>query len=383
MELKYYNSYLEVDLDVIRENLRKAQRHLAPAGIIPVCKGDALGMGAVPVARVLCDEFGFRLIAVAQMCEAIRLREAGFTDVGILVMGGVPAHVLPYAVSCDIQTAAFRPEAVRALDELAIAAGKTARVHVKLETGLNRIGARPGAELDALVAALKAAKRMHVSGVFTQYSACAANGDPFTYEQYGRFKQGVDQLRAGGFNPQYVHSCSTGAAVWFREGQADAAYCTHVRFGSLYFGQGQLADGGNPLGVNEPESWRAFVTNVHAIKNGESVGYGRHFIAPKDMRVATISIGYADGLLRALAMDQGAVLINNIKTRYLATCMDQTFVDVTGIGCAIGDEATIFGRDRTGTAHLPLLELEKHTGQAVGYIMSSVGSRVLRVYKNQ
>jgi len=82
-------------------------------------------------------------------------------------------------------------------------------------------------------------------------------------------------------------------------------------------------------------------------------------------------------------MEQGAVLINNVKTRYLATCMDQTFVDVTGIGCAIGDEATIFGRDRTGTARLSLLELEKHTGQAVGYIMSSVGSRVLRVYKNQ
>ena len=134
------------------------------------------------------------------------------------------------------------------------------------------------------------------------------------------------------------------------------------------------------LGVREPASWRAFITNIRRLMPGESAGYDRAFMAERPTDVAVISAGYGDGLYRPLASRGGPVLVGDVRTRYLAVCMDQSFVDVTGIDCRIGDEVTLLGESAGGAA-LSLEELKRLTGQTLTYPLTMINSRVARVYK--
>jgi len=377
MELGMYNSYLEIDFTKIKDACEKVQRQIGPKQqMLPVLKANAYGIGALKMAEFLVQTIGVRALAVAQVFEGAELRDAGYRSVDILVMGAPPRHVLPYAVAYDLQTPVFRLEDARLLDAEAEKQGKTAKVHVKIDTGMNRIGVRAGAALDALLAGLRTLRHLQVVGVYTHFANATVTGDPFTEEQYALFRQAVGQVRAAGFAPQYIHCRNSGATEWFRED-----LCTHVRPGSLYMGYHSMDDHTNALDVHESCSWRAFVTNVHELRAGESAGYGRHFMAKKDTTVATIDIGYADGFYRPMGQNGGPVLIGEHRARYLTCAMDQSIIDVTGIPCAVGDEATIFGWTSSGKACLPLDEIQDFTGQTLAMNQCAIARRVRRIYK--
>ena len=195
---------------------------------------------------------------------------------------------------------------------------------------------------------------------------------------YAKFQQAVDQLQAAGFAPKYIHCCNTGATSWFKDDQIS----THVRPGSLYMGYDSMDDGTNWLGVEECVSWRAFITNIHTVPAGESCGYCNHYVCHRDTVVATVDIGYADGLFRPLAQGGtgGVLLVNDTRCRYLATSMDQTMVDVTGVPCRVGDQVTVFGYSQGG-AKLPLAELMRYTGQNLSYPLCLTNHRVKRIYR--
>ena len=381
MDLRYYNSYVEVDLDVIRSNIEKVKKHIGPdLGMIPVDKGNAYGMGTVPIARMLTQDFGADIISVAQIYEAAQIREAGMKDLEILIMGGIPFHAMPYAIQYRVQLPLFNKESVLALSKAARDAG-VARVEaqIKVETGLNRIGVRPGQPMQELLDCIKQCGNIDIVGCFTHFAHATDYNNPFAKQQLECFKEGVAQIKADGWKLRYVHCCNTGATIWFEEARK---LCTHVRNGSLYLGYSSMDDYSNPVGVKEPYSWRAFITNIHEIGPGESLGYDQYFKPDKKTMVATISIGYGDGLYRPMTMNKGPVIVNDTVTCYLGTCMDQTFVDVTGIDCKLGDEATIFGYSRGGTL-LSAFDLQKFTGQTFVYPICSPNQRVLRVYKGE
>ena len=211
---------------------------------------------------------------------------------------------------------------------------------IKIETGLNRIGVRPGKDLEALVAAIRECGNIEIVCCFTHFSHSTEVNNQFTDEQYSVFAQGVEQLKALGYtNMRYIHCANTGATVWLEKAKE---ICTHVRNGSLYMGYSSMDDFANPLGVKEPFSWRAFITNIHEVTPGESVGYNRYFMPEKPTTVATISIGYGDGFYRPMAMNGGHVLVNDTMTKYDGICMDQTFIDVTDNDSKLRDEVNIF-----------------------------------------
>ena len=377
MELGMYNSYLEVDFTKIKDAYLKTKAAIGPRqDILPVLKANAYGIGALKMAEFLVQTLGTQILAVAQVFEGAELREAGFRSIDILVMGAPPHHVLPYAVQYDLQTPVFRMEDADLLDAEAARQGKTAKVQIKIETGMNRIGVKPGEKLAELLNHLKTLKHLKVTGIYTHFANATVTDDSFTPIQYGLFKEAVAQVKAAGFALQYIHCRNTGATEWFRED-----LCTHVRPGSLYMGYASMDDHTNALHVQESTSWRAFVTNVHELQPGESAGYGRHFMAEKPTMVATIDVGYADGIFRPLAQAGGPVLVNETKTRYLVCAMDQTIVDVTNINCKVGDEVTLYGWTSSGKTCLPLEELEIFSDQTLAYNMCAVSRRVKRIYK--
>lgn len=374
MELEHYNSYLKVDLGAIARNVERVKRHIGPGcGMIPVVKGNAYGLGTVAVARTLAERCGIRLIANAHILESIQIREAG-VDVDLMILGALPPHAIAYAPRYDIQLTVFNVETVRLLSEACRKEGKRGKVHIKLETGLGRIGVNPGPDLERLLDAIEGAGNLEIVGVFTHYATASVQESAFAKKQFALFEQGVAQLHARGIRPQYVHTANTGATVWFRE-----SHCTHVRCGSLYLGYSNLEDRSNPLGVEEPATWRAFITNIKQVRPGESVGYRRHFIAERPTTVATIDVGYSAGINRPLALQGGPVLVHGHKTRYLGICMDQSFVDVTGIDCKLFDEVTLLGWDNGQL--LSLFDLAGFVDQNIHSLLSAISPVVLRVYE--
>lgn len=378
MEIGMYNSYLEVNFGKMKESYRKVQAAAGQRGVIPVLKANAYGIGLLPMADFLVNTMGAQALAVAQTSEGVALRQGGFRSPDIMLLGAAPRHALPYAIENELLLPVFNRETAQWASETAQALGRTARVQLKIDTGMNRIGVRQGAALDELLVFLKALPALRVEGIFTHFVNATYTDDPQTPVAYAKFEQAVEQLRRAGFTPKYIHCCNTGATSWFRGDRIS----THVRPGSLYMGYDSMDDGTNWLGVEECVSWRAFITNIHTVSAGESCGYCNHHVCEKDTVVATVDIGYADGLFRPMAQGGtgGVCLVNDSRCPYLTTSMDQTMVDVTGVDCRVGDQVTVFGYS-LGGAKLPLAELQAYTGQNLSYPLCLTNHRVKRIYR--
>jgi len=378
MDIGMYNSYLEVDFGKMKESFRKVQAAAGNRGVIPVLKANAYGIGLIPMADFLVNTMNCDVMAVAQTSEGVQLREGGFRRADIMLLGPAPQHAVIYAVENNLLLPVFNQQNARWASEAAQALGKTARVQIKIDTGMNRIGVSQGQPLEDFLAVLKALPALQVEGVFTHFVNATYTDDPQTPVAYAKFEKAVAQVRAAGFTPKYIHCCNTGATSWFK----GDLISTHVRPGSLYMGYDSMDDGTNWLEVEEGISWRAFITNIHTVKAGESCGYCNHHVCEKDTLVATVDIGYADGLYRPMAQGGtgGVCLVNDTRCKYLATSMDQTMVDVTGVDCKVGDQVTVFGFSLNG-AKLPLAELQNWTNQNLSLPLCLTNHRVKRIYK--
>lgn len=376
MDIGMYNSYLEVNFGKMKESYRKVQAAAGNRGVIPVMKANGYGIGLLPLANFTVNTMGADVVAVAQTSEGVQLREGGFRQIDIMLLGPAPEHAVPYAVENRLLLPVFNKENATMVDKAAADQGVVARVQLKINTGMNRIGVCAGEDLDALLAYIKTLSHIKVDGVFTHFVNATYTNDTQTPVAYAKFEQAVAQVRAAGIEPKYIHCCNTGATSWFKGDKIS----THVRPGSLYMGYDSMDDGTNWLEVEEGISWRAFITNIHTIHAGESCGYCNHFVAEKDTVVATVDIGYADGLFRPMAQGTGVLLVNDDRAKYLATSMDQTMIDVTGLDVKVGDQVTIFGYS-LGGAKLPLAELQNYTGQNLSYPLCLCNHRVKRIYQ--
>ncbi|MCL2548391.1 MAG: alanine racemase [Symbiobacteriaceae bacterium] len=373
-EIGFCNSYLEVNLDAIAENLRKTRRHIGPGvDLIPVLKGNAYGLGLVEIARFLVSSCEVTQIGNAQVFESLSIREAGI-ECDLMVIGGVPFNNIPAVVNHDLITPAYEEEYLRLLDAEAARCGKKARVEIKVETGLNRIGVWPGESMDHLLDLLATLEHLQVIGAFTHFAEADAVDKSFTREQLAVFREGVQQIKARGYELPFVHAYNTAAVVWLRdEGM------THIRAGGLIYGYDSNQEPLNALGLEEAATWRAFVTNVKMVAAGEAVGYSRAFRAQRPTKVATISAGYGDGYARHLAAFCGAeMLVNGRRAKVIGTCMDQTFLDVTDIEVKMNDQVTLLGRD--GDEFISVFEWQRLMGQTYLAVLANVAQRVKRIY---
>lgn len=381
MELNCYNSRLDVDLDKVGSNINKIRTYTNGVEVLPVIKSNAYGLGTAAIANYLVKNCNIKFIAVARVFEGCQILNSGCTEAEIMVLGPVPAHSIPVAVEKGIQIPLFLERDIKILSEEARKRGiDRVKGHIKIETGMNRIGVRPGKELDKLLADIQQAGNIEVDGVYTHFAtadqANQGEGNDFTREQFQLFQLGVQQIQDAGFAPRFVHCCNTGATTWLKEAYAMS---THVRVGSLYLGYSSIQDDWNPVGVEECASWKTYIMNIRTIEPGESVGYGRAFRPRQRAKVATIGIGYGDGYVRRFAMNGAPALVNGTRCPFVGTAMDQSFLDVTGVDCEIGDEVTLFGKDGAGN-EISGLEIGHLMGETRLAMFTHLTERVARVY---
>jgi len=346
--------------------------------LIPVLKGNAYGLGAVKLALALSAMKEIKTFAVAQIGEALQLRQAGIAQ-DILVLGAFPLVQMPLAVENNLLLTVFDSTTARAIEQEAARWGCTVGVHIKIETGLNRIGVKPGEPLAALLRTLGTLTHITVKGCFTHFVDGERPDSPIALQQFALYEKAVSQIRKAGFQLPLCHICNSGASEWFDEAMLDG-----VRIGRRLYMDSRdnpLAPG-KPGAIKEVASWRASIVNLHDVSTGETVGYDGCFVAKRPTTVATICVGYGDGLCTDFVRAGSPCLVNGQLARYIGICMDQSFLDVTGMDCQIGDEVTIFGYSSDGY-YLSAQALAKTVGHEGVFFTDCAGERVERRYINE
>ena len=370
MNIQMHNSALEIDLGALRENTRAILDTLGEkTALIPVLKDDAYGLGAVPIARELCRFPEICCLAVAHVSEGLALREAGI-DREILVMGGALPFQLEAAVDADLTLACARPGFARELAEAAGAAGRRARIQLKIDTGLHRIGLAPEEIADWIEEYRSVEEYLELTGVFSHFSD--AEDLPLDEAEFALFQQALAQLEAAGIRIPLRHIACSAASELFPQFHMDAVRCGR----RLYMDRSS-----HPLGnIREIVSFRSYITQVRSRHAGDTIGYGGAVRLSQDTTVATVGVGYGDGLNQALFSVGGPVLIGGKRCWMLACCMDQCMIDVSGVECAVGDEVTFFGHDAHG-GFLSSQEVAALVGGDEGCgLTAALSPRVARVY---
>lgn len=372
MHISMNNSYIILNTQILRENISAILGELpGQSALIPVLKDDAYGLGLTQVARVLMEFPEIETLAISHVSEGVALRRANWKG-RILVLGGVMGFLLPLAVEHDLTLTVGRLGLIPKLAEAARAQGRQVTVQVKVETGLNRIGLLPGAELELLTAELRAAADcVTVGGAFTHFAD--VSDAKRTQRQYDSFLAGVAQLQEAGIPVPMRHVCGSAGLELYPQYALDG-----VRVGRRLY----MDHPTQPTGrIREVASWRTYITNIRHLKAGERLGYGGSRSLTRDTVTATIAVGYGDGLNEGLAACQAPVLINGQRAKLLCCCMDQSMVDVTGIPCQVDDEVTLFGYDSQGS-FLSSQEVSLLIGENEGCgLISDLSPRVARIYQ--
>lgn len=358
----------EIDLDAIAQNATRLKQLVgADVGILGVVKADAYGHGAVPVARALAARDEIAGLAVSLAEEGIELRRAGVGG-EILVMGGVYLGAHRDLVALDLVPIVSDAVDVIAFGRAARAANTTARIHVKVDTGMSRLGVRPE-KLRELLEVVAGEPGVKLVG-FCTHLASADMPDPTqTEEQLRRFAEAIPMARAVAGGELVIHAANSAGAIRFPAARHDA-----VRPGLALYGGQSLEAGFTPA--------MRLITSIAQLRDlqpGDAVSYGAHWRAQRPARVATLPCGYADGYPRRLS-NTGEVLIRGVRCPVVgAVCMDMTIVDVTGVeGAAIGDEAVLLGAQ--GDERITAQELAEKAGLIEYEITCGVSKRVPRVY---
>ena len=368
-------TWAEIDLEALASNFRAVRARVGPGvEVMGVVKADAYGHGAAECARRLEAE-GAGWFGVATPEEGLALRRAGVSR-PVLSFGGFWEGQAAACVAHGIVPVVYRFDMAEALDAAARAAGVVADLHVKVDTGMGRLGVRHDAAA-GFAERLRGLGGVRVGGLMTHYAAADdPRRDPFTAEQFKRFREAAAAFRARGHRPAYEHTANSAATFAHPETR-----CDMVRPGGVLYGlwRDVLPPHAGAPGLRPVMSVRTRVTLLKRVRAGETLGYGCAFVAARETTVATLPAGYADGYARALS-NRGRVVVRGRFAPVVGrVSMDLTLVDVTDVeGVRVGDRVTLFGAD-SGLL-LPAEDLAQTAGTLSYEITCGVSARVPRRY---
>lgn len=362
------STVIDVDLDAIAHNVARLRAKASGKALIAVVKADAYGHGAEVTTRALADA-GAEMLAVYTADEAVTLRRSGATS-RVLVLGGVSdASEARAAVDHGLDVVVWDEPRASTLAAAARTAGTRARVHVKVDTGLTRLGALPD-EAPARYRRIRAMDGLEVEGAMTHFANADVEGDTFTAEQVRRFRAFLDAI---GERPRLVHAAaSAGVAIG-----ADAA-CNAVRPGLAVYGLHAAPFLEPTLDLRPALRWTSRIHRVATVPAGTGVGYEHHYRTTREARIATVPVGYGDGLQRAAR--EAEVLVRGRRARIAKrVAMDMFMVEVTDIdGVAEGDEVVLIGSQ--GDDRLDAEDLARSCGTINYEIVTALRRRVARRY---
>lgn len=377
MEMEQYaRGYARVDLDAILSNMKNMKAHVKPGTrMIGVIKTDGYGHGSVPIAKVLQKldfMYGF---AVATAEEAFELRENGIS-LPILVLGYTFPYSFAKMVEWEIRPTVFRLDTVEELATEARRQHKKAMVHIKVDTGMGRIGIMPDEEGFAFVKKLSEMEDIEIEGIFTHFARADEPDKTCARKQLSRFTEFTDRIEQELGLKGLIKDCSNSAGIL----EMPEANMDVVRAGITLYGLAPSAE--VDMGLIELKPALSLFSTVVFVKwlpEGYPVSYGGTYVTKKRTRIATIPLGYGDGYPRSLS-NKGYVLIRGKRAPIVGrVCMDQFMVDVTEIeGVMEGDKVTLIGRD--GTEEISANELGEISGRFNYELMCDLGKRIPRVY---
>lgn len=381
MEEIIRRTWAEIDLDALAHNFQQVRAAVNPrAQVCCVVKADGYGHGAQRVAQEL-EALGAGWFAVSNLEEALQLRQEGVAR-PILVLGFTPAQEAALLARHNISQCVYSTEYANALSQEAVKAGAAVNIHIKIDTGMSRLGFyfqdinRDEAAVGEVLAAC-ALPGLQPEGIFSHFASAdeGPGGDAFTMRQFGCFKEMAEALQRAGVRFQVRH-CANSAAVF----DYPLSHLDMVRAGVVLYGLAPSAALRAQPDLRPVLALRSVVSHVKTVEPGAAVSYGRTFIAPRRLRVATVPVGYADGYPRALALGGAQVLIHGRRCPVLGrVCMDQIMADVTGLeGVKTGDWVTLIGRD--GQEEITAGEVASWEGTIHYEVVCALSKRVPRVY---
>lgn len=375
-------AWAEIDLSAIRQNYNAAARLANDSGakLVAVIKADAYGHGAVPVATELEKICGAEFFAVATFPEALELAESGI-KAKILILSEIHPSLYTHLVKYpSIIPTVFRADSAKALSDAALTVGRTADFFLAADTGMSRIGLECTSDEklnDAVLTAEAIAKLEGVNmlGVFSHLASADMADKTFANLQVKRFDEFCEKLRLEGITPKYRSLCNSAALM-----QADFSNKYDlVRYGISLYGYYPSNEVERTLSLKPAMALRARIAEIKTVDAGIGISYGHTFVTDKPTRVATISVGYADGYPRLLSNKAGAIIDDKYAPILGRVCMDQIMVDVTDIpSAAVGSVVTLIGADERVRAD----RLGDMIGTISYEILACISHRIPRIYTN-
>ncbi len=368
-------TWAEINLDALAANFHAVREHVGSGvRVMTVVKADAYGHGAVECAKRLARE-GADWFAVALPEEGIKLRQAGIRQ-PILSLGGFWSGQEGACIQHGIVPVVYRADMIEALNGAAAAAGVVADLHLKIDTGMGRLGVRYD-EARELVNAFRNFPHIRLDGVMTHFAAADDEDRAcFTDEQVARFNEMLKMIRELGFKPTYQDMANSAATF-----AHPASWGNMVRPGGVLYGlwRDVLPHLSEPPQLRPVMSVRSRITLLKTLRRGETLGYGCTFEAARETLVATLPIGYNDGYVRALS-NRGRVIVRGAYAPVVGRIsMDLTLIDVTDVAdVALGDSVTLLGED--GPLAVTAEEIAKTAGTLSYEITCGISQRVPRHY---
>jgi alanine racemase len=358
-----------VSLDNIAYNVQQFRAFIGPnCELMAVVKANGYGHGALETAYTMIAH-GTNWLAVALPEEGVRLRRGGITA-PILVLGAVSADELDVCVAADLVVTVFEPHIARLLSIAAVARQKLARVHIKVDTGMGRLGLLPK-DFGDLVELVKGLPGLEIQGVFTHFAQADQADLIYTKWQWERFQTVREDLSTRGIVIPYVHAANTPATMFFPDSHLDL-----VRVGLGIYGM--YPDARRPLDLRPALTLKTKVAFVKRVPAGSRVSYDSTYVTDQETSLAVLPIGYADGLSRGLS-NRGHVIIKETLCPIVGNVtMDHTMVDVGDLPCSIGDEVVLLGTD--GQHEIQAHHWASILGTINYEITCMLSSRIERVY---
>ncbi|MBO5797203.1 MAG: alanine racemase [Clostridia bacterium] len=363
MEPFFRRTWADIDLDAVRDNYRYIRSRLAAdCRLMAVVKADAYGHCVQRIAQVY-NELGAEWFAVSNLEEALQLRQMGLSQ-RILILSYTPPKAAALLAEQGITTAVVSREHAEALNQAAAAAGVNLTVHIKVDTGMTRVGLRH----DEDILAVCRLPHVNAEGIFTHFATADTEDEAFVRTQFAAFMAHIAAAEQAGITFPLRHCCNSAATLRYPDMHLDM-----VRPGIILYGC--MPDGSVEPNLRPVMSLKTAVSQVKSIEAGETVSYGRTFTAPGRMQVATVPIGYADGYSR-LFSNRAPMLVKGNRACIVGNvCMDQTVLDITNIeDVEAGTTVTVFGKG------LPVEELAALAGTISYELLCLVGKRVPRVF---
>ncbi len=363
----------EIDLDAIGFNYKKIKEKAGDKKVLAVVKANAYGHGAVEVSREL-EKLGADMLGVAILQEGTELRKAGIKR-PILLLSGIFPGEAESAIRYDLTPVVYSINAVLELSNEADRAGKSIPVHVKIDTGMRRLGVLPG-DVGEFFERLKGLGNIRVEGVLSHFSTADSKDRGFMDEQVQIFSEAVNKIRSLGFSPDHIHIANSAAIV--RDDLPD--YLNMVRPGITMYGSYPSIWFRDKIELKPVMTLKSGIIQIKRISKGESVSYARKFIAERDSVIGVIPVGYADGYPRHLS-NVGEVIVRGRTAKVAGlVCMDLIMIDITDVpDVGVGDEVVLWGRQ--GDMEMSADELARRAGTISYELFCRVSGRVPRIYK--